>query len=113
MVGRWGRGTRRAHRRSLGFARDDNKERAAVRRGPLLKERVVLWQEDTLSFSNRPFPMTTLSLFVIPSEARDLRFSSDYSPVKGLVSLGLAVVGSGAFAVSAASRAGPGPPSTR
>jgi hypothetical protein len=79
----------------------------------LLKEGVVLGQEDTLSFSNRPFPMTTLSLLSSRAKPRDLRFSSDYSPVKGLVSLGLAVVGSGAFAVSAASRAGPGPPSTR
>jgi hypothetical protein len=41
VVGRWERGTRMAHHRSLGFARDDKKERVVLRRGLLLKERVV------------------------------------------------------------------------
>ena len=37
-----------AHSRSLGFARDDKKERVIVRRGQLLKERAVAEGEGKL-----------------------------------------------------------------
>jgi hypothetical protein len=35
-LGRYERGTRMAHRRSLSFARDDKKERVVARKGRLL-----------------------------------------------------------------------------
>jgi hypothetical protein len=41
-VGRWERGTRMAHRRSLGCARDDKKERVVERRGPLPRASAVV-----------------------------------------------------------------------
>jgi hypothetical protein len=41
VVDRWGRGTRMAHRRSLGFARDDKKERVIVRKARLLEQSAV------------------------------------------------------------------------
>jgi hypothetical protein len=85
-----------------------------------------------LSFENRALPFHNRFLFVIPTGAKrsggicgapfgcptftllqPICSFSGYSPVKGLVSFGLAVVGSGALAVSAASRAGPGPLKTR
>jgi hypothetical protein len=36
-------GKLRQNRRSLGFARDDKKERVVVKRGPFTKDRSVVW----------------------------------------------------------------------
>ncbi len=47
-----------AHRRSLGFARDDRKERVIVRKGQLLEERALAkgaW--DTFSITERTGPL--------------------------------------------------------
>jgi hypothetical protein len=41
--------------RSLGFARDDKKERFVVGKGRLLKERVVVGAGRCFSFDNRSF----------------------------------------------------------
>jgi hypothetical protein len=42
------------NRRSLGYARDDKKERAVVEKERLLKERLIVRAGRPLSFSNRP-----------------------------------------------------------
>jgi len=71
-------GTRRAHRRSLGFARDDKKERVAERRGPLPRARAVVGAVAT-SISS-PFcansKKVTSSRGIIPNRA----FSPVLSP---------------------------------
>jgi hypothetical protein len=62
---------RTGHRRSLGFARDDKKERVVVRTGPLLKDKAVVGAGNPLatapSFSNCPLLHNDPLLFVIPS----------------------------------------------
>jgi hypothetical protein len=43
------------NRRSLGFARDDKKERVVVKRGPLPMDKAVVGRIEDRPFSNCPF----------------------------------------------------------
>jgi hypothetical protein len=66
VVAKAGLARRKENRRSLGFARDDKKERVVVGKGRLLDERAFVKGEgacqrkpdvgrDAVSFGNRPF----------------------------------------------------------
>jgi hypothetical protein len=67
--------------RSLGFARDDKKERVVVKEEAVVKERADVKGEGhlpaptaTLSFNNRPSPTTTLPFLSSRAKPRDLQF---------------------------------------
>jgi hypothetical protein len=50
------------NRRSLGYARDDKKERAVVEKERLLKERLIVRARETFSFATARSKATVLSL---------------------------------------------------
>jgi hypothetical protein len=77
------------NRRSLGFARDDRKERVAAKRGQLPKEKAVasasLVPNDHPVMSQAPSPLSNRSLFAATlsflssrAKPRDLRFRGPF-----------------------------------
>jgi hypothetical protein len=73
--------------RSLGYARDDKKERVVVKRGSLPRDRAVVGVGvdplvTALPFSDRPLLATALSFLSSRAKPRDLQFAPPATNLK-------------------------------